>query len=128
MKVSKICCVGAGFVGGPTMAVIALKCPEIDITVVDINPEKIKAWNGDLNKLPVYEPGLSEIVGKVRGVNLFFSTDIDKYIEESEIIFMAVNTPTKTSGEGKGYAADLTYVENCAKQIAKASKSYKIIV
>ena len=128
MKVSKICCVGAGFVGGPTMAVIALKCPEIDITVVDINPEKIKAWNGDLNKLPVYEPGLSEIVGKVRGVNLFFSTDIDKYIEESEIIFMAVNTPTKTSGEGKGYAADLTYVENCAKQIAKASKSDKIIV
>ena len=128
MKVSKICCVGGGFVGGPTMAVIALKCPEIKITVVDINHEKIKAWNGDLNKLPVYEPGLSEIVGKVRGVNLFFSTDIDKSIEESEIIFMAVNTPTKTSGEGKGYAADLTYVENCANQIAKASKSDKIIV
>ena len=128
MKVSKICCVGAGFVGGPTMAVIALKCPEIEITVVDINNEKIKAWNGDLNDLPVYEPGLSEIIDKVRGVNLFFSNDVDKAIEESEMIFMAVNTPTKTSGEGKGYAADLTYIERSAKQIAKVSKSDKIII
>ncbi len=128
MKVSKICCVGAGFVGGPTMAVIALKCPEIEITVVDINNEKIKAWNGDLNDLPVYEPGLSDIIDKVRGVNLFFSNDVDKAIEESEMIFMAVNTPTKTSGEGKGYAADLTYIERSAKQIAKVSKSDKIII
>ena len=124
----KICCIGAGFVGGPTMAVIALKCPEIKITVVDINKDKIDLWNGNINKLPVYEPGLSEIIEKVRDVNLFFSTDIDNAINDSEIIFMAVNTPTKSSGEGKGYAADLTYVINSAKQIAKASKSDKIII
>lgn len=124
----KICCIGAGFVGGPTMAVIALKCPEIKITVVDINKDKIDSWNGNINKLPVYEPGLSEIIEKVRDVNLFFSTDIDNAINDSEIIFMAVNTPTKSSGDGKGYAADLTYVINSAKQIAKASKSDKIII
>ena len=128
MKKLKICCIGAGFVGGPTMAVIALKCPGIKITVVDINKEKIHAWNGDVNKLPVYEPGLSEIIEKVRDVNLFFSTDIDNAIDESEMIFMAVNTPTKTSGEGKGYAANLTYVKKSAEQIAKASKSDKIII
>ncbi|MED5354440.1 MAG: nucleotide sugar dehydrogenase [Bacteroidota bacterium] len=128
MKIKKICCIGAGFVGGPTMAVIALKCPDIDITVVDINKEKINAWNGKLDELPVYEPGLPEIINKVRGVNLFFSTEMDKAIEESEMIFMAVNTPTILSGEGKGYAADLQYIENSAKQIAKAAKSDKIII
>jgi len=127
-KKLKICCIGAGFVGGPTMAVIALKCPEIKITVVDIDRDKIDSWNGNINQLPVYEPGLSEIIEKVRDVNLFFSTDIDNAINDSEIIFMAVNTPTKSSGEGKGYAADLTYVINSAKQIAKASKSDKIII
>ena len=128
MKIKKICCIGAGFVGGPTMAVIALKCPDIHIDVVDINEDKINAWNGDLNKLPVYEPGLAEIISKVRGVNLFFSTEINQAIEEAQMIFMAVNTPTKTSGEGKGYAADLTFIENSAKQIAKASKSDKIVI
>ena len=86
MKISNICCIGAGFVGGPTMSVIALKCPEIKVTVVDINKEKIKQWNGDLNNLPVYEPGLSEIVSKVRNSNLFFSTDIDKAIKEAQMI------------------------------------------
>ena len=107
---------------------IALKCPEIEINVVDINKDKIDAWNGDLNNLPVFEPGLSDIISKVRNKNLFFSTKINKAIEESEMIFMAVNTPTKNSGPGKGYAADLTYIENCAKDIALASKSDKIVI
>ncbi len=128
MSVKSICCIGAGYVGGPTMAVIALKCPEIKIVVVDKNKEKINLWNGDLNTLPVFEPGLKDIIANVRGVNLFFSTDIDTAIDESEIIFMAVNTPTKTKGEGAGMAADLTYVELCAQDIARVSKSDKIVV
>ena len=128
MKIKNICCIGAGFVGGPTMAVIALKCPSLKITVVDIDKNKIDLWNGDLNKLPVYEPGLKKIIRQVRGINLFFSTEINKEIEKSEMIFMAVNTPTKKEGEGKGYAADLKYVEKCAKQIAKVSNSDKIII
>ena len=128
MKVKNICCIGAGYVGGPTMAVIALKCPQINVTVVDANPDKIKAWNGPLENLPVYEPGLSEVVKEVRGRNLFFSTDIKGSIEKSEMIFMAVNTPTKTEGEGAGMAADLRYVEACARDIAKYSKSNKIVI
>ncbi len=129
MKISKICCIGAGYVGGPTMAVIAQQCPHLKVTVVDLNHEKILSWNHeDFSKLPIYEPGLSEIVKECRGRNLFFSTDIDKAIIESEMIFMAVNTPTKTYGEGKGMAADLTYVERCARQIAEVSKSDKIVV
>ena len=128
MSVKSICCIGAGYVGGPTMAVIALMCPEINIVVVDNIKEKINLWNGDLNKLPVFEPGLKDIIANVRGVNLFFSTDIDTAIDESEIIFMAVNTPTKTKGEGAGMAADLTYVELCAQDIARVSKSDKIVV
>ena len=128
MEVKNICCIGAGYVGGPTMAVIALKCPHINVTVVDANPEKIKAWNGPLENLPVYEPGLSEVVKEARGRNLFFSDDIAGNIEESEMIFMAVNTPTKTEGEGAGMATDLSYVEACAKDIAKFSKSDKIVI
>ena len=128
MKVTNICCIGAGYVGGPTMAVVALKCPEIKVTVVDINADRIKAWNGSFDQLPVYEPGLTEVVEKARGKNLFFSTDIDKAIDEAQMIFMAVNTPTKTQGEGAGMAADLTYVEACALQIAESAKTDKIIV
>tara|TARA_B100000963_G_scaffold213219_2_gene185849 strand:- start:30774 stop:32093 length:1320 start_codon:yes stop_codon:yes gene_type:complete len=128
MIIKNICCIGAGYVGGPTMAVIALKCPEINITVVDSNPDKIYGWNGPLDNLPVYEPGLAEIVEEVRGKNLFFSDDIAGNIEKSEMIFMAVNTPTKTEGEGAGMAADLKYVEACAKDIAKYSKSDKIVI
>ena len=128
MKIKNICCIGAGYVGGPTMAVIALKCPEINITVVDNNPKKIYSWNGPLDNLPVYEPGLAEIVKEVRGKNLFFSDDIAESIEKSEMIFMAVNTPTKTKGEGAGMAADLKYVEACAKDIARYSKSDKIVI
>ena len=127
--IKKICCIGAGFVGGPTMAVIALKCPEIDVKVVDINEQKIKDWNSeDLNKLPIYESGLAEIISKTRDKNLFFSTEIASSIDNADMIFMAVNTPTKIKGEGRGYAADLSYVEECARQIARHSKSDKIVV
>jgi UDPglucose 6-dehydrogenase len=128
MEVKNICCIGAGYVGGPTMAVIALKCPHIKVTVVDANPEKIKAWNGPLANLPVYEPGLAEVVEEARGRNLFFSEDLKGAIEKSEMIFMAVNTPTKTEGEGAGMAADLRYVEACAKDIANHAKSDKIVI
>jgi UDPglucose 6-dehydrogenase len=128
MQIKNICCIGAGYVGGPTMAVIALKCPHINVTVVDANPEKIKAWNGPIEELPVYEPGLAEVVKETRGRNLFFSDDIPGNIEKAEMIFMAVNTPTKTEGEGAGMAADLRYVEACASDIAKYSKSDKIVI
>ena len=126
---NKICCIGAGYVGGPTMAVIAMQCPHITVNVVDISHERIAAWNDpDLDNLPIYEPGLAEVVAKARGNNLFFTTEIDKAIEEAEIIFIAVNTPTKTYGKGKGMAADLTYVEQCARRIAKVAISDKIVV
>ena len=129
MKVTNICCIGAGYVGGPTMAVIALKCPDIKVTVVDLNQQRIEAWNSDdLDQLPVYEPGLKELVKQARGRNLFFSTNVEKAIEESQMIFMAVNTPTKTYGEGKGFAADLTFVEKCARQIAAVSSTDKIVI
>ena len=126
--IKNICCIGAGYVGGPTMAVIAEKCPDINVILVDNNKDKIDAWNGDLNNLPVYEPGLREIVQKVRNKNLFFSYDIDNAIQKSEMIFIAVNTPTKLNGEGAGMAADLKYVISCARQIARAAKSDKIVV
>ena len=126
---NKICCIGAGYVGGPTMAVIARQCPNITVTVVDISSERIAAWNDpDLDNLPIYEPGLAEVVVKARGKNLFFSTEIDKAIVEADIIFIAVNTPTKTYGKGKGMAADLTYVEQCARRIASVATSDKIVV
>ena len=129
MKIKNICCIGAGYVGGPTMAIIAQKNPKIKVHVVDMNTNKIAAWNSEnLENLPVYEPGLSKVVKEARGRNLFFSTEINKQIDEADMIFISVNTPTKTSGKGKGYAADLKYVEACAKQIAEVSKSNKIIV
>ena len=128
-KITNICCIGAGYVGGPTMAVIALKCPEIKVTVVDINEQRIADWNDEnLDNLPIYEPGLKEVVSEARGRNLFFSTEIEKYIDEAEMVFISVNTPTKTYGKGKGMAADLKYVEMCARQIAKVSKTDKIVV
>jgi len=128
MQIKNICCIGAGYVGGPTMAVIALKCPDIKVTVVDLNIERIAAWNGPLENLPVYEPGLAEVVAEARGRNLFFSTEVDKAIDDAEMIFMAVNTPTKTEGEGAGMAADLSYVEACAKNIARVAKTDKIVI
>jgi UDPglucose 6-dehydrogenase len=128
MQVKNICCIGAGYVGGPTMAVIALNCPYINVTVVDKNPDKIKAWNGPFDSLPVYEPGLAEVLSEARNRNLFFSDDIAGNINKADMIFMAVNTPTKTEGEGAGMATDLRYVERCAEEIAKYSKSDKIVV
>ena len=121
-----ILCIGAGYVGGPTMAMIACKCPQYKVTVVDINPARIVQWNSD--NLPVYEPGLDEIVKAARGRNLFFSTEIEQGLKESEIIFVSVNTPTKTFGAGAGMAADLQYWEKTAMQIRKHTESHKIIV
>lgn len=129
MKIKNICCIGAGYVGGPTMAVIAKKCPEIKVTVVDINEARIAAWNDeDVENIPVYEPGLSEVVAEARNRNLFFSADVDKAIDEADMIFISVNTPTKTYGEGKGQAADLKWIELCARQIARVAKEDKIVV
>jgi len=119
-------CIGAGYVGGPTMAMIAAKCPQYKVTVVDINAERIAAWNSE--KLPIYEPGLYDVVKIARGRNLFFSTAIADAINEADVIFVSVNTPTKTFGEGAGRAADLQYWEKTARDIIKASTSDKIIV
>ena len=129
MIIKSICCIGAGYVGGPTMAVIAKQCPNIKVTIVDINEARITAWNSNnFDELPVFEPGLENIVKVVRDKNLFFSTDVDKAIDEAEMIFISVNTPTKTYGKGKGMAADLKYIELCARQIARVSKQDKIVV
>jgi len=129
MNIKNICCIGAGYVGGPTMAVIAKNCPDINVTVVDINEKRIAAWNDeDVENIPIYEPGLSDIVKEARGRNLFFSTDVDGAIDKADMIFISVNTPTKTYGIGKGMAADLKFIELCARQIARVSKNDKIVV
>ncbi|MEO0510177.1 MAG: UDP-glucose 6-dehydrogenase [Verrucomicrobiota bacterium] len=122
----KICCIGAGYVGGPTMAMIAHRCVDHAVTVVDINQARIDAWNSD--ELPIYEPGLDEIVKSARGRNLFFSTNVDGAIREADIIFISVNTPTKTYGVGAGRAADLRFIEKCARKIAEVSEGDKIVV
>lgn len=127
--IKNICCIGAGYVGGPTMAIIAQKCPGIKVTVVDLNEKRIADWNDpNVDNIPIYEPGLSAIVAEARGRNLFFSTEVDKAIDEAEMIFISVNTPTKTYGVGKGMAADLKYIELCARQIARVAKTDKIVV
>ena len=124
-----ICCVGAGYVGGPTMAVIADFCPDILVNVVDINQERINAWNhNDLSKLPIFEPGLEEIIKRVRGKNLFFSKDVKSGIEKADMVFISVNTPIKKSGLGAGQASDLRWVESCARQIKDYSKGKTIVV
>ena len=129
INIKSICCIGAGYVGGPTMSVIAQKNPNVKVTVVDLNEQRIKQWNDhDLNKLPIYEPGLDQVVNEARGRNLFFSTQVDQAIDQADMIFISVNTPTKTYGRGKGMAADLKYVELCARQIAKVSTNDKIVV
>jgi UDPglucose 6-dehydrogenase len=128
-EIKKIACIGAGYVGGPTMSVIAQKNPHIQVTVVDLNQERIDDWNTtDLSQLPIYEPGLDDVVKEARGRNLFFSTDVEGAIDEADMIFISVNTPTKTYGKGKGQAADLKYIELCARQIAKVAKGDKIVV
>ncbi|MDF1859527.1 MAG: nucleotide sugar dehydrogenase [Verrucomicrobiales bacterium] len=125
----KITCIGAGYVGGPTMAMIANRCPDITVKVVDMNQARIDAWNDpDLSQLPVFEPGLDEVVSEARGRNLFFSTEVNEAIQEADVIFISVNTPTKTYGAGKGQAADLKWVEKCARQIAEVADGEKIIV
>ncbi|XP_041750240.2 UDP-glucose 6-dehydrogenase-like isoform X2 [Coregonus clupeaformis] len=126
VEVRRICCIGAGYVGGPTCSVIAQMCPEVTVTVVDVNEDRIRAWNSD--SLPIFEPGLQEVVDSCRGVNLFFSTDIDEAIKNADLVFISVNTPTKTFGIGKGRAADLKYIEACARRIADVSIGCKIVV
>ena len=123
---TNILCIGAGYVGGSTMPVIASHCPEHRFVVVDINEARIAAWQSD--QPPIYEPGLDEIVHQTRGRNLFFSTEINRHIAEADIIFVSVNTPTKTFGQGAGRAADLQYWEKTARQILENSTSSKIVV
>ncbi len=128
-EIKNICCIGAGYVGGPTMAVIAKYCPEIQINVVDTNKERISAWNHkELSNLPVYEPGLAQIISTIRGKNLHFSCEIQKHISEADMIFISVNTPTKTKGIGAGEASDLKWVELCARQVSHYSKGHTIVV
>ncbi len=125
----KISCIGAGYVGGPTMAVIADKCPHLDVYVLDINKKRIKDWNSkDPKNFPVFEPGLEEIILRTRGKNLFFTTEIEKNIFDSDIVFLSVNTPTKTSGIGSGRASDLRWIEKCARQVANASNGHTIVI
>ena len=126
MTTKKILCIGAGYVGGPTMAVIADRCPQYQITVVDLNEKRIAAWNSA--ELPIYEPGLEEVVARCRNRNLFYSTDIPKGIREADIIFVSVNTPTKTFGCGAGRAADLQYLEKTARAIVEYADEGKIVV
>ena len=128
-KVKNICCIGAGYVGGPTMAVIAKYCPDINVYVVDIDKQKISNWNNtDLNKLPVFEPNLDQIIEKCRNKNLFFSHEIEKYISIADIVFISVNTPTKVRGFGAGKASDLKWVEACARQVANFARNHTIVV
>ena len=127
--IRSICCIGAGYVGGPTMAAIADRCADIQVTVVDINQARIDAWNdADLSKLPVYEPGLDAVVGRARGRNLRFSTAVDEAIAAADMVFISVNTPTKTKGLGAGQASDLRWVEACARQVAKSAQGHTIVV
>ena len=129
MQIKNICCIGAGYVGGPTMTVIADKCPNIQIEVVDLNEERIKNWNNpDLTKLPIYEPGLPEIISRTRGKNLHFSNSIKEKIKLADMIFISVNTPTKRKGIGAGKASDLKWVEACARQVAKFAVNHTIVV
>ena len=129
IPIKNICCIGAGYVGGPTMTMMASKCPDLIFHVVDINKKRIESWNNkDLSKLPIFEPGLEELIAKTRNNNLFFSTNIKEAIESSEIIFISVNTPTKNKGLGAGKLSDLKYVEACAREVARYSKGYTIVV
>ncbi|EMI45014.1 UDP-glucose 6-dehydrogenase [Rhodopirellula sp. SWK7] len=124
--IRKICCIGAGYVGGPTMAMIAKQCPDIEVKVVDINEARIAQWNSD--ELPIYEPGLDDVVTESRGRNLHFSTDVDQAIADAQMIFISVNTPTKHFGVGAGRAANLEFIEKCARKIAEVAQGHKIVV
>ena len=127
--IKNICCIGAGYVGGPTMSVIADKCPNIKINVVDKNTKRIELWNSsNLESLPIFEPGLDEIIERCRGKNLTFSTDIKEKISSADMIFISVNTPTKKKGIGAGQASDLKWVEACAREVAKFATGHTIVV
>ena len=127
--IKNICCIGAGYVGGPTMSVIADRCHDIKVNVVDKNELRIKLWNdSNLEKLPIYEPGLPEIVKRRRGKNLYFSSNIKEKIAEADMVFISVNTPTKQKGIGAGKASDLKWVEACAREVARFSKGHTIVV
>ncbi|WP_288260284.1 nucleotide sugar dehydrogenase [uncultured Prochlorococcus sp.] len=127
--ISNICCIGAGYVGGPTMAVIADRCPHIEVNVVDINKDRINLWNSSkLENLPIYEPGLDKIIKRRRNKNLFFSTDIEKQIAKADMIFISVNTPTKTKGIGAGKASNLKWIEASARQVSLFAKGHTIVV
>ena len=129
MKIKNICCIGAGYVGGPSMAVIALKCPHLQINVVDINKKRIESWNDkDLINLPIYEPGLENIIFKCRGKNLHFSNDIEDNIAKADMIFISVNTPTKTEGHGAGQAIDLKWVDASARKISEFATGETIVI
>ncbi|MBM5820292.1 MAG: nucleotide sugar dehydrogenase [Cyanobacteria bacterium K_DeepCast_150m_m2_101] len=129
MSIRTICCIGAGYVGGPTMAVIADRCPGIQVTVVDLNQARIDAWNdADLSKLPVYEPQLDAVVGRCRGRNLHFSTAVEPAIAAADMVFLSVNTPTKTKGVGAGQASDLRWIEASARQVAACAQGHTIVV
>src|SRR6476469_3832084 len=123
---TNVLCIGAGYVGGPTLAVIADRCPDVRVTVTDVNSERIAAWNSD--RLPIFEPGLDDVVRRSRGRNLFFSTDVAGGIRAADIIFVSVNTPTKLFGQGAGRAADLQFWEKTARQILEESDHGKIVV
>ena len=127
-RIKNICCIGAGYVGGPTMSVIAKYCPDITVNVVDINKDRINSWNGDFDKLPIFEPGLSKIVSNVRGKNLFFSNDVNEAIKLADMIFISVNTPIKSHGIGAGEASDLRWVEAAARKISLYARDHTIVV
>ena len=128
-SIRKICCIGAGYVGGPTMSVIADKCPQLEVKVVDISKKRIAAWNEkDLNKLPIFEPGLDQIISRTRGKNLFFTTEMKESISNADMIFISVNTPTKNKGLGAGQASDLSWVEASARQVAQLAKGHTVVV
>ena len=128
-SINNICCIGAGYVGGPTMAVMAKYCKDIIFNVVDVNQERINNWNNEnILKLPIFEPGLKEIILKNRNINLFFSTRINECISKADMIFISVNTPTKLKGLGAGKASDLKWVETCARQVAEYSRGHTIVV
>ena len=129
IDIKRICCIGAGYVGGPTMAVIAKNCPNLKVEVVDINQDRINAWNDkNLNNLPIFEPGLSDIVKAVRNKNLYFSCNVESGIAQADMIFISVNTPVKKKGIGAGQTSDLRWVESCAREICKSAKGHTIVV
>ena len=124
--IKRLLCIGAGYVGGPTMAVIAQHCPDVEVVVADINHDRVAAWQS--GRPPIFEPGLEEVVRRSLGRNLRFTGDVEHEIGEAEMIFVSVNTPTKTFGQGAGRAADLQYWEKTARSILHHARRPVIVV